>query len=113
MVAEVFGSRQVAVFLPNDGRLEVAAAFGDPLTEDQIHRVLPSPGELARLSAHPDARGEILVHALTAAGRPVGLLALSADSAAGPEREPLACSPTRSRWRSSAPSSASRSCGPG
>ena len=34
-------------------------------------------------------RGEILVHALTAAGRPVGLLALSADSAAGPEREPL------------------------
>src|ERR1700722_15835310 len=71
MVAEVFGSRQVAVFLPNDGRLEVAAAFGDPLTEDQIRRVLPSPGELARLSAQPDLRGEILVHALTAAGRPV------------------------------------------
>jgi two-component system sensor histidine kinase KdpD len=34
-------------------------------------------------------RGEVLVHALTAAGRPVGLLALSAESAAGPEREPL------------------------
>jgi two-component system, OmpR family, sensor histidine kinase KdpD len=89
MVAEVFGSRQVAVFLPNDGRLEVAAAFGNPLSEDQIDRVLPSPGELARLSAHPDVRGEVLVHALTAAGRPVGLLALSAESAPGPEREPL------------------------
>jgi two-component system sensor histidine kinase KdpD len=89
MVAEVFGSRQVAVFLPNDGNLEVAAAFGDPLSADQIRRVLPSPGELARLGGHPDVRGDVLVHALTAAGRPVGLLALSADSATGPEREPL------------------------
>jgi len=71
MVAEVFGSRQVAVFLPNDGTLEVAAAFGDPLSADQIHRVLPSPGELARLGGHPDVRGDVLVHALTAAGRPV------------------------------------------
>ena len=89
MVAEVFGSRQVAVFLPNDGNLEVAAAFGDPLSDNQVHRVLPSPGELARLGGHPDVRGDVLVHALTAAGRPVGLLALSADSATGPEREPL------------------------
>jgi len=89
MVAEVFGSRQVAVFLPHDGNLEVAAAFGDPLSEDQIRLVLPSPGELASLSAHPDARGEVLVHALTAAGRPVGLLVLSAESVAGLEREPL------------------------
>src|ERR1700729_2595335 len=56
MVAEGFGSRQVAVFLPNGGALEVAAAFGDPLTEDQINRVLPSPGELSRLRGHPGAR---------------------------------------------------------
>lgn len=89
MVAEVFGSRQVAVFLPRDGNLEVAAAFGDPLSAEQIRRVLPSPGELARLSAHPDVRGEVLVHALTASGRPVGLLVLSAETAAGLEREPL------------------------
>jgi len=89
MAAEVFGARQVAVFLPSDGSLEVAAAFGDPLSADQIRRVLPSPGELARLGGHPDVRGDVLVHALTAAGRPVGLLALSADSATGPEREPL------------------------
>ena len=89
MVAEVFGARQVAVFLPNDGRLEVAAACGESLSDDQIRRVLPSPGELARLGGHPDVRGDVLVHALTAAGRPVGLLVLSADSAAGPEREPL------------------------
>jgi two-component system sensor histidine kinase KdpD len=88
-VADVFGSRQVAVFLPRDGSLALAASAGEPLAEDQIRRILPSPGELARLSAHPDVRGDVLVHALIAAGRPVGLLALSAESAAGPEREPL------------------------
>jgi two-component system sensor histidine kinase KdpD len=88
-VAEVFGARQVALFLPSGGRLEVAAAAGKPLTAGQLRRVLPAPGELARLSAQPDVRGDVLVHALTAAGRPVGLLALSAEAAGGPEREPL------------------------
>ncbi|HUC60291.1 MAG TPA: ATP-binding protein [Streptosporangiaceae bacterium] len=88
-VAEVFGSRQVALFLPRGSTLEIAAASGEPLTQDQIRRVLPSPGELARLNAQPDVRGDVLVHALTAAGRPVGLLVLSAESALGPDREPL------------------------
>jgi two-component system, OmpR family, sensor histidine kinase KdpD len=89
IVAEVFSARQVALLLPRSGQLEIAASAGEPLTEDQIRRVLPSPGELARLGALPDTRGDVFVHALTAAGRPVGLLALSAEAAAGPEREPL------------------------
>jgi two-component system, OmpR family, sensor histidine kinase KdpD len=88
-VADVFGSRQVALFLPRGSTLEIAAASGEPLTPDQVRRVLPSPGELARLNAQADVRGDVLVHALTAAGRPVGLLVLSAESAPGPEREPL------------------------
>jgi two-component system, OmpR family, sensor histidine kinase KdpD len=88
-VADVFGSRQVALFLPRGSTLEIAAASGEPLTPDQVRRVLPSPGELARLNAPADVRGDVLVHALTAAGRPVGLLVLSAESAPGPEREPL------------------------
>jgi two-component system, OmpR family, sensor histidine kinase KdpD len=88
-VAEVFGARQVALLLPKDGKLEIAASAGDPLSAEQVRRVLPSPGELARLSAQPGTRGDVFVHALTAAGRPVGLLVLSADAAAGHEREPL------------------------
>jgi two-component system sensor histidine kinase KdpD len=88
-VAEVFSARQVALLLPRDGKLEIAASAGEPLTDDQIHRVLPSPGELARLGAQPGVRGDVFVHALTAAGRPVGLLVLSAEAAARPEREPL------------------------
>jgi two-component system, OmpR family, sensor histidine kinase KdpD len=88
-VAEVFGARQVALLLPQEGKLEVAAHAGEPLTDEQMHRVLPSPGGLARLSAHPDIRGDVLIHALTAAGRPVGLLVLSAEAATEPDREPL------------------------
>ena len=86
-VAEVFGARQVALLLPRDGNLEIAAAAGEPLSPAQISRVLPAPGALARLSAQPHLRGDVLVHALAAAGRPVGLLVLSTGAAA--EREPL------------------------
>ena len=88
-VAEVFGARQVALLLPRDGKLEVAAAAGEPLSPAQISRVLPAPGTLAHLSGQPHPRGDVLVHALAAAGRPVGLLVLSAEAAAGPDREPL------------------------
>ncbi|HEX3492810.1 MAG TPA: ATP-binding protein [Streptosporangiaceae bacterium] len=90
-VAEVFGARQVALLLRRDGQLEVAAAVGDPLSAAQLRQALPSPGELARLGAGPDTRGDVLVHPLTAAGRPVGLLVLAAAAAAAaePDREPL------------------------
>ena len=88
-VAEVFGARQVALLLPRDGKLEIAAAAGEPLSPAQISRVLPAPGTLAHLSGQPRLRGDVLVHALAAAGRPVGLLVLSAEATAGPDREPL------------------------
>jgi two-component system, OmpR family, sensor histidine kinase KdpD len=96
-VAEVFEARQVALLLPGDDRLEIAASWGEPLTPEQVSRVLPAPGMPARLSAapaahqagQPDLRGDVLVHALTAAGRPVGLLVLSAESTAARDREPL------------------------
>jgi two-component system sensor histidine kinase KdpD len=96
-VGEVFGARQVAVLLPRDDRLEIAASWGEPLSPEQLTRVLPAPGTLGRLgtdpgaglAAQPDLRGDVLIHALTAAGRPVGLLVLSADSAATRDREPL------------------------
>lgn len=67
-LADVFGARQVAIFLPDPaGRMEIAASAGEP------------PG--------PDHEMQLL--ALTAAGRPVGRLALSAQAAAAHEREPL------------------------
>ena len=57
IVADVFGARQVALLLPQAGRLEVAASVGQPLSDEQVRRVLPSPGELGRVGALPDVRG--------------------------------------------------------
>ena len=88
-LTEVFGSRQVAIFLPTGPRLEVVAAAGEPLSEEQVRQVLPVPGTLTRLGSGPGEQGNLLVLALTAAGRPVGLLAMSADAAVRHEQEPL------------------------
>jgi len=88
-VADVFGARQVAVLLPQAGRLAVAASAGDPLTGEQLSQVLPPPGSLAQVGAQPQVSGDVLVHALAAAGRPVGLLVLSPGSAVQSDREPL------------------------
>jgi two-component system, OmpR family, sensor histidine kinase KdpD len=84
-LAEVFGARQVALLLPRDGDLAIVRSAGEPLTELQQRRIMPAPGTPARLGTQDD----LLVLALTASGRPVGLLALSADAAARHEREPL------------------------
>jgi two-component system, OmpR family, sensor histidine kinase KdpD len=88
-VAEVFRARQVAVLLPRDGRLQVAAAAGERLTSEQLALVLPPPGSLARVGTHQRVRDDLIVHALAAAGRPVGLLVLTPGAAAGPDEGPL------------------------
>jgi len=88
-VAEVFGAQQVALLLPEDDQLKTVASAGEPLTDTQLHLVLPAPGELATLDTQPFERSGLLVLALTAAGRPVGLLVLSAKAATRHEREPL------------------------
>jgi two-component system sensor histidine kinase KdpD len=85
-LADVFGARQAALFLPADGRLELVRSVGASLTASQLRDVLPAPGTP---TAHSRERSGLLVLALTASGRPVGLLALSAEAAARHEREPL------------------------
>jgi two-component system sensor histidine kinase KdpD len=58
-------------------------------TLSDLHGVLPSPGATASIGTRPPGRDALTVIALTASGRPVGLLALSAGAAARHEREPL------------------------
>ncbi len=89
-LAEVFGAEQVALLLPRAGRLEVAAAAGEPLSAEQLRQIVPPPPgtvEAAGGPAYPP--GDLLLLALTAAGRPVGLLALSGPAVSRSEREPL------------------------
>jgi two-component system, OmpR family, sensor histidine kinase KdpD len=88
-LADVFGSPQVALLLPRDGRLEIATSFGPPLAEADLRRVLPDPAEPGTLRAPSADSDGLLVLALVAAGRPVGLLVLSGGTAARHEREPL------------------------
>jgi two-component system sensor histidine kinase KdpD len=88
-LADVFGARQVALLLPRDGTLELVRSAGEPLSREQVRRIIPGPGTLSRLGTHSREQGDLLVIALTASGRPVGLLALSADAAARHAREPL------------------------
>lgn len=87
-LAEVFGAHQVALLLPEAGELKVAASAGEPLSAEQLRRV-PSPGALGSVGRQPTDRGGLLLLALTASGRPVGLLALSGQAADESEREPL------------------------
>ncbi len=88
-LAETFGSRQVALFLPENERLRIVASAGEPLGEEDLQRILPAEGTAVTLDVHSVERTDLLVLALAAAGRPVGLLVLSADALARHEREPV------------------------
>lgn len=88
-VAEVFSAQQVALLLPVGDRLAVVAAAGAPLSEDQLGEVQPALGVPDTLEPLSLEREGLLVLALAAAGRPVGLLVLSDGAAAHQERELL------------------------
>jgi two-component system, OmpR family, sensor histidine kinase KdpD len=88
-LADVFEARQVALLLPADDQLTIVASAGEPLSREQLRRVLPAPGELATLGPRPLERDGLVVLALATAGRPIGLLVLSAETVARHEREPL------------------------
>jgi len=47
-LADVFGSPYVALFLARDGRLEIAASAGEPLSEQELRPVLPAPAATSR-----------------------------------------------------------------
>jgi two-component system, OmpR family, sensor histidine kinase KdpD len=88
-LADVFESRKVALLLPRNERLEIVASAGGPLTEQERKRLLPEPGALASLDVPSDGDDGSLAIALTAAGRPIGLLVLSGGNLADRESEPL------------------------
>jgi two-component system sensor histidine kinase KdpD len=76
-VHEAFTLRTVALLLPVENRLEMVASAGEPLTEAELRRVAPVPGMPASLgtsSSAPHEQGQTV--ALTATGRPIGLLHL-------------------------------------
>jgi two-component system sensor histidine kinase KdpD len=67
-----FDARQVAILLPGADGLDVAASAGDPLDDEQLRRFERS------WNGRSGPSGDPLTFTLAAAGRPIGLLVLSA-----------------------------------
>jgi two-component system sensor histidine kinase KdpD len=88
-LAEVFGSQKVTLMLPKGDSLQIAASAGEPLTDTELRTVLPITGGSGIAATQSFERGDLLVLALTAAARPIGLLVLSGKVASKHEREPL------------------------
>jgi two-component system sensor histidine kinase KdpD len=88
-VHDAFDLRSVALLLPAGSRLDVAAAAGEPLTDDEIDRLTPASGRptsLGTSSTTPDAVRSV---ALSAPGGPVGLLGIKGRALGRHERELL------------------------
>jgi len=74
-VHEAFALRSVALMLPLGTRLEVVASAGTPLSDAELQQVAPAagmPASLARSATAPSEQAQTV--ALTATGRPIGLL---------------------------------------
>lgn len=93
-LADVLDAGHVALLLPQDGRLHVAATAGGDLDPTELRRLHPQPGQVTNLDllAAPTGqgrRGEPVQLALVAAGRPIGVLAITGVAITEQQREPL------------------------
>ncbi|MGH9018623.1 MAG: ATP-binding protein, partial [Acidimicrobiales bacterium] len=75
-VHDAFGLDSVALLLPVGPRLQIAAEAGQPLTAEELGRITPAPGTPTHLGVSAPAPGEVQSVALSATGRPVGLLGI-------------------------------------
>jgi two-component system sensor histidine kinase KdpD len=75
-VATSFDVPGVTLLVLNDERLEVAAAAGQSLSPDELRRLDPRSGVPVSLGTARTSTDAIQTVALTASGRPVGILAI-------------------------------------
>ena len=74
-VHDAFALRSVALLLPVETQLAVVASAGKPLSAAELERIAPEPGVPASLGNPTTARPhQAQTVALTATGRPIGLL---------------------------------------
>ena len=87
-VKTVFGVAGSAVLLPAAGQLEVVASAGEPMTAEERHQLQPDSGLPVPVGT---ARGPVGLRAvaLSAAGRPIGILALKGLPASEADRDLL------------------------
>jgi two-component system sensor histidine kinase KdpD len=89
IVHDAFSLQSVALLLPTDGRLEVVAAAGDSLTAEQLGRITPAPGRPTSLGTTSVGADDVQSVALSARGRPIGLLGIKGRTLSRHDRELL------------------------
>jgi two-component system sensor histidine kinase KdpD len=85
-VRTVFVVPGVALLVPEGDRLEIAASAGEALSRDELQVLEPLSGVPVSLDTWPGGPGEIRTVALTASGRPVGMLAMRGSPATEADR---------------------------
>jgi two-component system sensor histidine kinase KdpD len=76
VVGTVFEAPGVTLLVPDDDRLVVAASAGEELSRDELRQLDPQSGVPVSLGTAGGTPDGMYTVALTAAGRPVGILAL-------------------------------------
>jgi two-component system sensor histidine kinase KdpD len=85
-VASAFEVPGVTLLVPEGNRLDIAASAGRALSQAELQGLEPLSGLPVSLSTGPGLRDEIQTVALTASGRPVGMLAMRGMPALEEER---------------------------
>jgi two-component system sensor histidine kinase KdpD len=85
-VASAFGVPGVTLLVPEGDRLDIAASAGRALSQTELQGLEPLSGLPVSLGTGPGIRDEIQTVALTASGRPVGMLVMRGMPASEEER---------------------------
>lgn len=88
-VHDAFGLASVVLLLPTGTSLDIAAAAGEPLTVEEMARIIPAPGRPTTLGTSSVAASGVRSVALSATGRPVGLLGIKGRVLSRHDRELL------------------------
>jgi two-component system sensor histidine kinase KdpD len=75
-VATLFEVPGVSLLVPESGRLTIAASAGEPLSAEELFQLDPQSGMPVSVGTAPGGVGQMRTVALSASGRPVGMLAL-------------------------------------
>jgi two-component system sensor histidine kinase KdpD len=85
-VRSVFEVPGVSLLVPEAGRLTIAASAGEPLSKEELRQLDPQSGMPVSVGTAPGGPGQLRTVALSASGRPVGMLALRGIPASDDDR---------------------------
>jgi two-component system sensor histidine kinase KdpD len=85
-VGSVFEVPGVSVLVPDEGRLSIAASDGRALSDQEIYQLDPRSGIPVSVGTAPGSPNTMRTVALSASGRPVGILAMRGIPASDADR---------------------------